>query len=326
MNYIKLVRPINLLIIITTMYLFRCCFVAATPYRAFYIDHVLTNFQFLMLVMATIFIAAGGYVINDIFDVEIDTINKPSKVVITNTVNENNAYNFYKILCALGVVCTIILALTTKNYRLSLLPIIIMIILNFYAHTFKKQLIVGNFMISLCTACTIFIIALYESGTQIQLNANELVVRSGIAIAAIMYGGFAFLTTFLREIIKDIQDKEGDEQYGCRTIPIVFGNKGAKIVSSIIILILLLVLISWMMFFPNLLMKNANFFVGGALVLPLIIIAVLLWLAKSPKQFHLLSNVIKVYMLIGIFSMLFFTRGNGPYVFVQYVNYLKKFF
>lgn len=325
-NYIKLIRPINLVIIILTICLFRYTFVAASPYKTLYISYVMTHFQFFILVLATVFIAAGGYVINDIFDVDIDTVNKPSKVIVGNTINENNAYNLYKMLCILGVICTLILAFSTKNYRLSLMPIIIMVILNFYAHTFKKQLIVGNFMIALCTASTIFLIALFEAGTQTEFNANEMIVRSGIAIAAAMYGGFAFLTTFLREIIKDMEDKEGDEQYGCRTIPIVFGNKGAKIIGMVLVFKIIVILISWMLFFPNLLMKNASYFVGGALLFPLVVIAVLFIMANTKKQYNFLSNVLKVYMLVGISSMLFFISGNGPYVFVQYINYMKKFF
>ena len=163
MNYLKLIRPVNLLIIIATMYLFRTCIVAASPYRTFYISHVMTDIQFLLLVLATLFIAAGGYVINDIFDVDIDTINRPEKVLIGNSIAETQAYTFYKILCGLGIICTIILAFLTKNFRLSTLPIIIMVILNFYAHTFKKQLIAGNLMIALCTSFTILLIALFES-------------------------------------------------------------------------------------------------------------------------------------------------------------------
>ena len=86
-NYIKLIRPVNLLIIIITMYLFRYSFVAATPYKTLYISYVMSHFQFFILVLATVFIAAGGYVINDIFDVDIDTVNKPTKVIIGNTIN-----------------------------------------------------------------------------------------------------------------------------------------------------------------------------------------------------------------------------------------------
>ncbi len=327
MKYIRLVRPLNLFIIAATMYLFRLCIVAAPPYKIFYIRNVLSETEFLLLVAATLFIAAGGYVINDIFDADIDAVNHPQKVIIGVTVAETTAYNVYKILCISGVICTLVLAFMTHNYRLSTLPVIIMVILNFYAHTFKKQLIVGNFMIALCTAFTILLIALFETGeNRPDLNSNESYVRSGIAIAAIVYSLFAFLTTFLREVIKDAEDMEGDEQYACRTIPIVFGQKGTKTAGMMISFFLLIMLISFVCFFPNIHLKNVSFFISIGLILPLLLIILLIIKAKTQSNYYLISNLVKVFMCLGIASMLYFRTGNGPYIFVQYANFLKKLF
>ncbi|MDB5226508.1 MAG: 4-hydroxybenzoate polyprenyltransferase-like prenyltransferase [Bacteroidota bacterium] len=327
MYYIRLIRPLNLFIIAATMYLFRLCIVAASPYKIFYIRNVLSGTEFFLLVAATIFIAASGYVINDIFDSDIDAINHPQKVIVGYKATETSAYNLYKILCVAGVLCTLVLAFMTGNYRLSTLPVIIMVILNFYAHTFKKQLIVGNFMIALCTAFTILLIALFETGeNRADLNTNESYVRSGIAIAAVVYSLFAFLTTFLREVIKDAEDIEGDDQYGCRTIPIVFGQKGTKITGLMITLILLLILISFVWFFPAIQLKNVSLFIGVGLILPLLVIIFLIIIAKTKANYHLISNLVKVFMCLGIASMLYFRTGNGPYIFVQYANFLKKLF
>jgi len=326
MGYIKLIRPLNLLIVIVTMYLFRLCLVTASPYKLFYVSAVLSNLEFLLLVLATVFIAAGGYVINDIFDVDIDSVNKPQKVIISNQVAETDAYNFYKILCVLGVVCTLILAFMTKNFRLATLPVIVMVILNFYAHTFKKQLIVGNFMIALCTSFTILLIALFESSYKGELSANESYIRSGVAIAAVMYGAFAFLTTFLRELIKDIEDMKGDEQYDAKTIPIVFGIKGAKLTAYLLIFLLMGLLVSFAWFFPQVNLKNVSYFIGFGLILPLLVLIFLIFRANSSKNYHLISNLIKVFMVLGIASMLYFRSGNGPYLFVQYINSINKLF
>lgn len=307
------------------MYLFRYCIVAAAPYKAFYVTNVLNNLQFFFLVLATVLIAAGGYVINDVFDVDIDTVNKPSKVIIGNKISETQAYNLYKVLCVLGILSTLVLAFMTKNFRLSTLPIIIMVILNFYAHTFKKQLIVGNFMIALCTGFTILLIGLFESSSN-EGTTNDWYIRSGIAIAAIVYSLFAFLTTFLREIIKDIEDQIGDEQYDARTIPIVFGIKGAKIAALILCFLLLVFLLSFIWFFPSINIKNVSIFIAIGLVLPLIVIIILIILAKNTKSYHFVSNLIKFFMCIGIVTMLYFTSGIGPYIFVQYVNFIQKLF
>lgn len=326
MNYIKLIRPINLLMIILTMYLFRLCFITATPYKVFFVEPVLSNIEFFLLTVATVFIAAGGYVINDIFDSDIDLINKKDKTIIGNEISEDEAYNFYKVLCLVGIICTIVLAFLTKNFRLSLFPVLIMVILNFYAHTFKKQLIVGNFIVSLCTAFVILLIALFESGGESMVNTNEAIIRGGIFAAAIVYGSFAFFTTFLREIIKDMEDIIGDEQYDCKTIPIVFGIKKTKIISIFIGILLLLFLGSIAFFLPQLKMKTAALVLVFAIMVPLVSLCIFIGIAKSKKQFHMLSNATKMIMLLGVLTMLYFMNGMGPYVFVQYVNFLKKLF
>jgi 4-hydroxybenzoate polyprenyltransferase len=287
---------------------------------------VLTNIQFSLLVLATVLVAAGGYVINDIFDMDIDRVNRPQKTIIGIHIREEAAYNFYKILCGVGIICTLVLAFMTKNYRLSVFPIIVMVMLNFYAHTFKKQLIVGNFIIALCSSFTIVLIALFESGGDEEATANESYVRSGIAIAAIIYGGFAFLTTFLREIIKDVEDLSGDEQFDCKTIPIVFGQTGAKVASIFISILLLLLLCSFAWFFPSLKIKNISYFIGFGLIFPLLIINFFIIRAKTADNFHFVSNLIKVFMCLGIASMLYFRTGIGPYIFVQYANFLHKLF
>jgi 4-hydroxybenzoate polyprenyltransferase len=327
MNYLKVIRPLNLCIIAATIFLLRLFKVTASPYKLFYVEPGLSGSQFLVPLLASLFIAAGGYVINDIYDIEIDAINRPKKVVIGYELSESNAYNLYKLLCGTGVALTLALAFMTKNYRLSTLPLIIMVILNFYAHTFKKQLIVGNAMIALCTAFTIVLIALFESADSgRQMSPNESYIRSGIAIAGVVYSLFAFLATFLREIIKDVEDMEGDDHYGARTIPIVYGIKGAKIASFVISLLLLLMSCSFVLFFPGMHLKPLAIAVAAGLVLPLLIILLLIILAKQHFQFHRISSFLKAFMCLGIASMLYFENGTGPYIFVQYVNFLKKLF
>lgn len=324
MPYLKIIRPLNLLMIVLTMYLFRICIVAASPYKIFYVEPTMSAVAYCFLILSTVFIAAGGYVINDIFDVEIDTVNRPAKVIIGKEMSETAAYNYYKILCTLGVLSTFVIALLTRNFRLSVLPLIIMVVLNFYAHTFKKQFFVGNFMIALSTAFVILLPMMFEIGSKDKDNDMQLQVLSGIAIAGIVYGLFAFLSTFLRELVKDMEDVKGDEQSGCKTIPIVLGIKGAKVVAAAFIVLLLIQLTLFVWFFPTIQVKYAAYFIGFGLVLPLIGITVFLMLAKTSKQFHIASNLIKIFMVLGIASMLYFKSGIGPYIFMQFANFLEK--
>lgn len=324
MYYLRLIRPVNIIMIVLTMYLFRITMVTASPYKLFYIQHVLSEFQFFLLVLATVLVAAGGYVVNDIFDEDIDRINRPEKLIVGKLISSSAAYTFYKILCLLAIVVVVILAISTKSYRLSSIPLVIMIILNFYAHTFKRQFITGNFFVSLSAAFTLLLIALFESTASDELSDNETYVRSGIAIAAIVYGGFAFLTTFLREVIKDMEDMEGDEQYGCNTIPIKLGLKGGKIVAVGCSSLLGLFLLTLVFFFPKVELKYVSWFIVVWLILPLFFIIFKIAKAVQVKDFHFISNLVKIYMLMGVLTMIGFKSGNGPYLFVQYVNFLKK--
>lgn len=324
MYYLKIIRPLNLLMIAFTMILFRFCLVAASPYKIFYVQPAVSSTAFVFLLLATMFIAAGGYVINDIFDVEMDSVNRPGKVIVGNHISETAAYNYYKVLCVLGVFCTFMLAILTRNFRLSMLPLIIMVILNFYAHTFKKQFFVGNFMIALSTAFVILLPMLFETGTKGDESDMQTEVQSGIAIAGIVYGLFAFLSTFLRELVKDMEDMEGDERGDCKTMPIVLGVKGAKSVAALLAVLLLAQLVIFAWFFPSIQIKYVAYFVGLGLILPLLVIIVFLFLAKTSKNYHFVSNLIKLFMFLGIASMLYFRSGIGPYIFMQFANFLEK--
>ncbi|MFN8283821.1 MAG: geranylgeranylglycerol-phosphate geranylgeranyltransferase [Chitinophagales bacterium] len=325
MNIVKLIRPINLLVITLTMCLFWYSFLIANSYRIFHLFPLMTDFQFCLLVFATVCIAAGGYIINDIYDVDIDTFNKPNDVIIGQKISEITAYNIYKITCALSVIATVWLAILTREYRLSTFPIIIMVILFFYASMFKKQLILGNLTVAFCSAATILLISLFESGGNYLMGPNETEYRSSLFIGALVYSLFAFLTTFIREIVKDMEDKAGDEQYDCKTIPIQFGNLAAKIICAVFAVIIIAMLLTFVFFFIRMGIHKVHLFIIVGLILPLVLIIIYLFIAKTTKQFHFVSNLIKVYMLLGISSMLYFSQGLSP-ILINYVAYLKQLF
>ena len=325
MNYLKLIRPINLLVIIGTMFLFWYSFLVANGYKIFRLLPLMTNFQFFLLVFSTVCIAAGGYIINDIYDVDIDTFNRPNRVIVGQKISETTAYNFYKIICLISVISTLILAYLTKEYRLSTFPIIIMVVLFFYASMFKKQLILGNLTVAFCSAFTILLISLFESGGNYLMGPNETAYRSSIFIGALVYSLFAFLTTFIREIVKDIEDKAGDEQYDCKTIPIQFGDLTAKIVCTVFAFFIITMLLTFVLFFIKMDIEKVPLFIVLLLILPLILIISYLFYAKTVKHFHIVSNLIKIYMVLGIASMLYFSNGLSP-ILINYVAYLKQLF
>ena len=328
MHYIKLTRPVNLIFIIFIMILFRYTFVLPGFYKVYDFSSELSTFQFIILVLVTIFTAASGYVINDIYDSDIDLINKPDKVIIEKTIDVNDAYNFYKILSLIAVLLSITLTFSTKNYGLATVPILILVALNFYAQIFKKMFLAGNLIISLFAAMVILLPALYESKTTLDTSKVVLDIKSGILTAAICYAVFAFATTFLREIIKDMQDIKGDKQYNCRTIPIVLGLTKTKILLTVISLFLLAYEFSFAIFFPSLNIKHVHLYIDIILLLPLLLIITLIWWSKTKDQFRLASGVLKIYMLIGVCTMFYFiyVSGAASYLFMQYANFIKKIF
>ena len=324
MYYLKLIRPLNLLMIIFTMVLFRICIVAATPYKIFYVQPAVSTIAYLFMVLTTVLVAAGGYVVNDIYDIEMDAVNRPEKQIVGKHISETAAYNFYKILSVSGVMCTFVLAFLTHNLRLSMLPLIIMLILNFYAHTFKKQFFVGNFMIALSTAFVVLLPTLFEIGGKGEDSDMQLEIQSGIAIAGIVYGIFAFFSTFLRELAKDMEDVSGDRHGNCKTIPIVLGIKGAKGIAFFIVILLSIQLALFVWFFPSIQIKYVAYIIVLGLLLPLLLIAVLIAISNTAKQFYYTSNLIKLFMFLGISTMLYFIGGIGPYIFMQFANFLEK--
>ncbi len=327
MVYLKLIRPLNLLMIFLTMTLFRYAIVDNPFYGLFDVKPNLDAVEFVLLVLTTVLVAAGGYVINDIFDSDIDRVNRPGKVLIENEIDTLKAYNFYKLLAILSVLTTIALAWMTQNVRLSTVPILILVALNFYAQYFKKQLLVGNLVVALCSAFVVFLPGLYESEKSKMPSLARNEIESGIFLAASFYAVFAFLTSFLREVIKDMEDVKGDDQYGCRTVPIVWGLKGARIVCLIPSLIILLIWTSVAAFFPAMYMQKVGGVVVILYVIPMLIFIFLLFRAANESHFRQLSKFIKGYMLLGILSMIYLYFITGPYLlFVHYANYLKKIF
>jgi 4-hydroxybenzoate polyprenyltransferase len=186
----------------------------------------------------------------------------------------------------------------------------------------------GNFIVALLASVAILLPALYESKTAADTPTVIIDIKSGILTAAMCYALFAFIATFLREIVKDMQDIQGDSQDGCKTIPIVFGITKTKILLTIVVLLLLIYEFSFAKFFPSLQIKYVHFYIYFLLMLPLLLILFMLWWSKEKKHFGILSNALKLYMLMGVSTMFYFiyVSGAASYLFVQYLNYLKRSF
>lgn len=298
MNYIKLFRVKNLLMIALMQYIIRYGFLKLQN-----VGLALNDWMFALLVLATVLIAAAGYVINDVYDIETDEINKPGKNQVGKTISEEMGFNIF---IGLNIVALIIgFYLSNKVMKTSFLGIFIIssMLLYLYATSWKKIAVLGNFIVALLTAFSVLIIGMFDIIPAIY-SENEALMKTLLSIL-FDYAMFAFLVNFLREIVKDIEDINGDYNQGMNTLPILIGTQRTAKISSIFGLIIVFILF-W--YINKNLMDNGLFFatIYGliALIAPLAFFSIKIWNAKSQKEFHLMSNLLKLVIFLGILFIL----------------------
>lgn len=309
MHFLRLIRYQNLLLLALMQLIFHYGFLQK-QISSLAPELALNDWQFLLLVLSTICIAGGGYLINDVFDKNIDRINKPERVIIDKHISEATAYNFYIVLNVIGVGIGFYLSNYIEKPSFSTIFILIAATLYLYAMSLKKSLLVGNILIAAMLAISVLIVGIFDL-LPIITKENQLSLGNLFKII-IDYAVFAFLINLIREIIKDIEDIEGDMDSGSKSLPIVVGIKKTKMLLSVL-LIISIVLLGWysyMYFFKNDLHIVLLYML--ALVLsPLVYVVIRLWEAKQKEDFTHLSLVLKAIILFGILSLLVIVYSVG---------------
>ena len=297
--FFKIIRWPNLLIIALVQYLIRFFIIESLG-----VPHVLNHFYFFMGVLCSITLAAAGYVVNDIYDIEADKANKPHRMVIDNCLSLNAAWTLYGVLNALAVISGYLIAEASGFENLWLLPVIAMALLYLYAVDLKKRILLGNILVSLLTALPVFLVALFD--VLPAANAQNADVIQPIFYVISAYAGFAFFTNFIREIIKDAEDVEGDDQEGYRTLAIVLGRSSVRYVVALLLVVLLCFTGAFNAFlFQSDLISSIYLLLFVNLPILLAIWRVLT--AKTKVDFKKASILMKLIMLTGIVSMVVFT-------------------
>ncbi|MGB3776098.1 MAG: geranylgeranylglycerol-phosphate geranylgeranyltransferase, partial [Leeuwenhoekiella sp.] len=244
-------------------------------------------------------IAAAGYVINDIEDVEIDRINRPEKRLIPLKITEKKAFNYYLGLNILGVGLGYFLSLQTGNTAYAAFFVFISALLYSYATFLKQIVLVGNILVSLLVSSSILIVVIFDLSSLVATYGPTL--SNSISVLR-DYAIFAFMLNFLREIIKDIEDTDGDYANGLKSLPILLGRvRTAKICSILaIVYIATLVLYIYSYLYTNVLTTAYLLFVCGGF---LMFFAIKAWAATSKKDFSQLSRYLKISMVLGVFSL-----------------------
>ncbi|MFW5752080.1 MAG: geranylgeranylglycerol-phosphate geranylgeranyltransferase [bacterium] len=300
--YMRLVRIQNLIIIALTQVLMR--YAVVEPLLNYYgFKLQLPLHIFLMVMMATVMLTAAGYVINDYFDTRTDILNRPSKVVVDTRIHRRKAMILHVILNLTGIGLGIYVSFHVGLPALSFIFLLVTGILWFYSTSYKRQFLIGNLIVAILTALVPFMVILFEIPA---LNEYySLVLKDDIVnfkYIIIWVGGFsifAFLLTLAREIVKDIEDFEGDKAYGRDTLPIVLGVFTTKIVLLLLCLVVITLIYYTVFFYINDIITWI--YASLAIVLPLIFTMAILIRARKQKHYHLISQMLKIVMLTGIF-------------------------
>jgi len=257
--------------------------------------------QFLLLVISTVLVAAAGYIINDYFDIQVDQLNK-RKIIVGNSIKRREAMALHFIFSGLGVGIGFFLGWKVGMWNLGFINLFSASALWLYSTHFKRNYLSGNILISLLSALVLIIVALYDILPASEQNdINAIVVFKIICI----YAAFAFITTLIREIVKDLEDLEGDQKMGYETYAIVSGKKKAKnIVQTLSLLSILgVACILYSQFQADL---YSFLYVLLFVEFPFLYFVWKLKNAEKSADFYSLSSWIKIIMLSGTLSMLVF--------------------
>ena len=293
--FFNLIRWKNLLLIALIQLLIKYCFLTGFGFQT-----IFTYSLFNILVFVTMAITAAGYIINDIIDFKIDNINKPNKVIVGHKISLSEAKNTYFMLTIIGVLTGVYLTIIIGKPLLSFYFVGVSILLYIYSKFLKGRILIGNIIVSLLLAFSILIVLIFDA--PLKMNSMQWDVYSKIQFVVIIYAVFAFLLNFVREIIKDIEDINGDYNENLKTFPIIFGRKFARNFSVSISAITIYALIFTTIRFIEI--KTIAFVYILVLVfLPLLYFVYRLWNSKTKKHYYFLSNFLKIIILFGILSI-----------------------
>ncbi len=297
----KILRPIN--VAFTTLIQILIYWCVITPTLTMYgIATTTPAWVILSAIAGTALICAGGYVINDYFDVKIDRINRPDRVIVTNTMTKAEAMRLYQIVTGTGIVCGLITSFYLRSVTLGMIFFIVPGMLWFYSSSYKRQLIIGNLIIAL-SAALVPLVPMFVEAAALNIKYGSLLSQTPILKTLYRwtcgFALFSFLFTFIREAIKDLQDEPGDREYECHTMAVVWGEKVTRIIITILI-ILTNILLGYFAYvfvqFEGTL--TSRYFLCG-IVAPSACLIYILW-SKSCTAYANASTLCKFIMLLGI--------------------------
>jgi 4-hydroxybenzoate polyprenyltransferase len=263
--------------------------------------------DFILLVFSTCLIAAGGNIINDYFDVKADRINKPEKLIITKHIKRRWAIVSHWSFNGVAFLIGIYLSIKYNSLSFVFVHLISINLLWFYSMYFKRKVLIGNIMIAFLTALVPILALLFmiyspnDSNQLADPSAFGWIMDYDFALIQFITF-FAFVQNLAREILKDIQDIEGDKLIYVKSLPMVIGIKRTMAITFLLLsflpVFLLFLFFSQEYLTTSFISNNWTFLLAGAINL---IILLLIILGKGNFKFY--DRLIKISMLLGILSL-----------------------
>ena len=305
MNYLRLIRWQNLLFLGLLVWLMEK-WVCTPVLSVAGFGEVMPWWVLCLLLSAVVCTGAAGYIINDYFDVKIDRINRPDRLIVTRTVSKEQAMWLYRILAGAGIVFGLAASWVVRNWPLATIFLITPGLLWFYSSSYKRQLFLGNLIVSLVSALPPLLVGLTNVALlnrQYPEIISFLTINRELILWTAGFSLFAFLLTWIREIVKDLQDQNGDRELECHTMPIVFGVTWTKVFVTILIVATagLLCYFGFVLLpFPHTWNSLSTRYLVFGLLVPLACELALLWAARIPSDYRHAQLLMKFIMFLGM--------------------------
>lgn len=296
-SFLHLIRYKNLLMVFLSMFLTKYFLI-----ESFISTPLLSDIDFIILTTSILLITMGGYLINDIYDIESDKINKPGKVYISTIISIKSGLFLYFLTSITGLILGFYLSINKNLNHLSGFFIVTVILLFIYTKILKKLPLIGNIIVALLVSLPIFLVYEFDHS---MISIKDIFDNLFLSIIIFFYLLFAFLTTLIREIIKDLQDIKGDNKFKLKTLPIMIGNK--RTVNFVVFLSFLLQLLLLLVLIDS--FKNDYYLVLIFSITLSLLVAYLIYKLRVPfknNPYQLLSSLMKIIMLVGVLSMTIF--------------------
>lgn len=300
--YFWITRPINLLLIVIT----QCAVYFGVILR--FLNHYdlppsLTIPQFILLVLSTLIIGTSGYIINDIYDTDVDWLNKPKKQFIGHSISKRNAGYYYWSLVIIGGTISIYLAFSIDQLFLFIIYPVAVFMMFLYSYAFKRKVLLGNIIVALFCGFVPGIVVFAERSS-IFHSHSETYLYQHLQMVLIAFIILSFLGNFIREIVKDMEDMKGDQLAGARTFPIVVGMEKSKIFSFFNMLLLSILIFLWMIYIFNYGNLILHIITICTLTIPSFYLLFLVNRIKTKKDCSTVSRGLKILMAFGLLNLI----------------------